>query len=143
MKLPPIVFVLGFAGLIPCFADPVWLLLSPLSAPGWMDGAWLAYVALVAGFMAGTFWGFSAPAAQGRDGMIGLVIASALLLMTWVGLLLPFKAAVAAMAVVYAVQFAAEIWRERALDTIPGYFKLRAQLTAGAVAALLLRLYIG
>ena len=140
MKLPPLVFVLGFAGLVPCFADPLWLLLSPLSAPAWLDAAWLAYVALVAGFMAGTFWGFSAPAAQGRDGMIGLVLAAAFLLASWISLLLPFKAAVIAIALVYAAQFAAELWRERALDTIPGYFKLRAQLSIGAIAALLLRL---
>lgn len=140
MRLPPLVFALGFAGLVPFFIDPLWLFLSPVSAPGWIDGVWLSYVALVAAFMAGTFWGFSAPAAQGRDGMIGLAIASALVLCTWLSLLLPFTAAVIAIAGVYALQFAAEIWRERALDTIPGYFKLRAQLTAGAIVALLLRL---
>jgi hypothetical protein len=139
MKLPPLVFVLGFAGLVPCFVDPVWLLLSPVSAPAWLDAAWLTYLALVAAFMAGTFWGFSAPAAQGRDGMIGLLIASAQVLATWVSLLLPFKVAIVALAVVFAVQLAAEIWRERALDTIPGYFKLRVQLSVGVVAALLLR----
>jgi hypothetical protein len=38
------------------------------------------------------------------------------------------------------LQIAAEIWRERALDTIPGYFRLRAQLTAGALVALAWRL---
>ena len=140
MKLPPLVFALGFAGQVPCFVDPLWLWLSPLSAPGWLDGAWLAYVALVAAFMAGTFWGFSAPAAQGRDGVIGLVVASAMLVAAWLSLLLPFNAAVVALAVLYAAQFAAEIWRERALDTIPGYFKLRAVLTGGALVSILLRL---
>lgn len=142
MKLPPLVFVLGFAGLIPCFADPLWLILSPLTMPAWLDAAWLAYAALIAAFMAGTFWGFSAPAAQGRDGMIGLLIASVLVLASWISLLLPFAAAVISLAVVYAVQLAAEIWRERALDTIPGYFKLRVQLTIGAVGALLLRVFL-
>ena len=44
------------------------------------------------------------------------------------------------IAAVYALQIAAEVWRERALDTIPGYFRLRAQLTAGALVALLWRL---
>lgn len=142
MKLPPLVFVLGFAGLVPCFVDPLWLLISPMSAPAWLDAAWLSYLALVAAFMAGTFWGFSAPAAQGRDGMIGLLIASALVLVSWVSLLLPFEAAVVAFAIVYAVQLAAEVWRERALDTIPGYFKLRVQLTIGVVAALMLRFFL-
>jgi hypothetical protein len=137
-----LVFVLGFAGLVPCFADPLWLVLSPLTAPAWLDAAWLTYTALIAAFMAGTFWGFSAPASQGRDGMIGLLIASALVLMTWISLLLPFKAAVIAIAIVYALQLGAEIWRERALDTIPGYFKLRVQLTIGGVGALLLRFFL-
>ncbi len=139
MRLPPLVFVLGFAGLVPCFADPIWLLLSPVSAPAWLDAAWLSYAALVAAFMAGTFWGFSAPAAQGRDGKIGLLIASVFVLASWISLLLPFEAAVIALAIIYALQLAAEVWRERALDTIPGYFPLRLQLTIGAVVALLLR----
>ena len=140
MKLPPLVFALGFAGLLPCFVGPLWLSLAPQSAPIWLDHLWLLWIALVASFMAGTFWGFSAPAAQGRDGMIGLLAASALMLLTWASTALPFKAAVAALAAVFALQLAAEIWRERALDTIPGYFRLRALLTAGAVAALLWRL---
>jgi hypothetical protein len=141
MKLPKLVFLLGYAGLLPCFAGPVWIA-STGGATSWLDHAWLMYIALVASFMAGTFWGFSAPAAQGRDGMIGLLIASGLLLVTWIAMVLPFKAAVASLAGVFVLQIAAEVWRERALDTIPGYFKLRLQLTIGAVAALLLRLVI-
>ena len=140
MRLPPLVFLLGFAGLVPCFADPIWLGLAHDAAPAWLDHAWILYIALVASFMAGTFWGFSAPAALGRDGMIGLVIASALMLATWIAVVLPFKAAVATLAGVYLLQIGAELWRERALDTIPGYFKLRAQLTVGVVVALAWRL---
>ena len=140
MRLPPLVFILGFAGLVPCFAAPIWLAAAAAGAPSWLDHAWLSYMALIASFMAGTFWGFSAPAAQGRDGMIGLLIASALVLLTWITTLLPFKSAVVTLGVVYVLQIAAEVWRERALDTIPGYFALRAQLTIGAVAALVLRL---
>ncbi len=140
MKLPPVVFLLGFAGLLPCFADPLWLSFAPASAPAWLDHLWITYVALVASFMAGTFWGFSAPAAQGVNGLLGLLIASLLMLLTWGAAVLPFKAAAGALALVYVLQIAAEVWRERALDTIPGYFRLRAQLTVGVVAALLWRL---
>ena len=140
MKLPPLVFLLGFAGLAPCLIGPLWLSVAPQSVPPWLDHLWLQWIALVASFMAGTFWGFSAPAAQGRDGMIGLLVASALMLLTWASTALPFKAAIAALAAVFALQIAAEVWRERALDTIPGYFRLRALLTVGAVAALLWRL---
>jgi hypothetical protein len=136
MRLPPIVFILGFAGLLPCFAAPIWITLADGAVYPWVDRAWLLYIGLVASFMAGTFWGFSAPAAQGRDGMLGLVVASALMLATWGALILPFKRAIVALGAVYALQIAAEIWRERALDTIPGYFRLRAQLTAGALVAL-------
>jgi len=142
MRLPPLVFILGYAGLLPCFAGPIWVAFTGSSTEG-LDRAWLLYVALVAAFMAGTFWGFSAPAAQGRDGLIGLLIASALVLLTFGAVILPFRAAVIALAIVYGLQIAAEVWRERALDTIPGYFRLRAQLTIGAVAALLLRLVLG
>src|ERR1044071_9019276 len=119
MKLPPLVFVLGFAGLLPCFLSPLWIAAAPNNAPAWLDHVWLLYVALVAAFMAGTFWGFSAPAAQGRDGMIGLLVASALVIATLVAAALPFKSAIAALAAVYLLQLAAEYWRERALDTIP------------------------
>ena len=63
MKLPRLVFLLGYAGLLPCFAGPIWVAIAGSSAPAWLDRAWLLYVALVASFMAGTFWGFSAPAA--------------------------------------------------------------------------------
>lgn len=136
MRLPPLVFVLGFAGLVPFFAGPVWVTVAPLSAPPWLDHLWLLYGALVASFMAGTFWGFSAPASQGSAGVAGLLVASVLMLLTWAGLALPFAPSLLALAGVFALQLLAELWRERALDTLPGYFRLRAILTAGAVAAI-------
>jgi hypothetical protein len=139
MKLPPLVFVLGFAGLLPCFAAPLWIVAAGRAVAPWLDHVWLLYIALVASFMAGTFWGFSAPAAQGRDGLIGLLVASALMLGTWIAVVLPFRAAIIALALVFVLQIAAELWRERALDTIPGYFRLRVQLTIGVLGALLLR----
>jgi hypothetical protein len=142
MKLPPLVFVLGFAGLVPFLAAPLWITVSAESAPPWLDHLWLTYGALVASFMAGTFWGFSAFASQGTQGMVGLVVASALMLITWAATALPFRAAAIALAGVYVVQLLAEIWRERALDTLPGYFRLRAQLTIGVIVAIGWRLLL-
>ena len=136
MRLPPLVFALGFAGLVPFFAGPLWLTLAPLSAPQSLDHMWLLYGALVASFMAGTFWGFSAPASQGSAGLVGLLLASVLMLLTWAALALPFAASLLALAGVFVLQLLAEMWRERALDTLPGYFRLRVILTVGAVAAI-------
>lgn len=136
MQLPPTVLLLGYSGLIPFLLGPAWLSLSPGTAPHWLDAAWLSYVALIASFMAGTFWGFALPAAQGPAGLLGLVISVVLMLLAWVATLLPFAPAMALLALVYLLLLAADFWRERVLDTVGGYFALRSTLTIGVLAAM-------
>jgi hypothetical protein len=143
MKLPPLVFVLGLCGLLPFLAGPFLLTFAPQwLEPQWVDHSWLMYGALISSFMSGTFWGFSAQAAQGPSGMLGLLIASVLLLLTWGSMLLPFEAAVIALGIVFMLLLGADVWRERVLDSIPGYFKLRVGLTVGVLVALTWRLLI-
>jgi hypothetical protein len=139
MHLPPAVQLLGYAGLIPFLIGPLWLTLSPASAPQWLDLAWLNYVALIASFMAGTFWGFALPASQGAAGLLGLLMSVLLMLMAWVATLLPFAASLALLGLVFLLLLAADFWRERVLDTIGGYFRLRTTLTLGVLVAMVWR----
>jgi hypothetical protein len=137
MKLPPLVMGLGYAGLVPFLAGPLWLTVAPASAPDWLDHVWLAYVTLIAAFMAGTFWGFALTAIQGPEGLLGVLAASGLMLLTWVSMWLSsFMGTLAVLAVVFLLLLLADFWRERTLDTIPGYFFMRTLLTAGVLVAI-------
>lgn len=140
MRLPLIVVALGYTGLIPFVIGPAWLTFQPETAPEWLDFVWVNYVTLLAAFLAGTFWGFALPAIQGPNGLIGMFIASVLMLLTWVtmSMVLPYE--LYALAGVFLLLLLADFWRERTLDTLPGYFKLRTTLTAGAIAAIAWRL---
>lgn len=140
MRLPMIVTLMGYAGLIPFLAGPLWLTASPGSAPAWLDSVWINYVTLLAAFLAGTFWGFALPAIQGPAGIFGMFIAAVLMLLTWVGMSFTGSYRLYALAVVFLLLLIADFWRERTLDTLPGYFALRSTLTAGAIAALAWRL---
>ena len=142
MRLPALVAALGYAGLLPFFAGPAWLALSPESAPAWLDQAWAAYVTLLAAFLAGTFWGFALPAIEGPNGQLGVFFASVLMLLTWLTMLFGFRLQLYGLAIVFALLLLADFWRERTLDTIPGYFTLRATLTTGAIAAIAWRIVL-
>jgi hypothetical protein len=142
MRLPLIVTVLGYVGFVPFLVGPGWLYFAPESAPAWLDRAWLAYVVLLAAFLAGTFWGFALPAIQGPAGMLGAFIASVLMLLTWLTMLMPHPEQLYALAAVFAMLLLADFWRERTLDTLPGYFTLRTTLTVGAIGAIAWRLML-
>lgn len=141
MRLPAIVIVMGYVGLIPFVAGPLWLTVSPASAPAWLDHVWLCYVTLIAAFLAGTFWGFALPALEGPAGIAGMLIASFFLLVIWLAMALPSQQLLL-LSVVFLLLLLADYWRERTLDTIPGYFKLRAVLTTGAIAAIAWRMLL-
>jgi hypothetical protein len=142
MRLPLIVTLLGYAGLLPFVAGPLWLTVSPQSAPAWLDQVWIDYVTLLAAFLAGTFWGFALPAIQGPNGLLGAFIASLLMLAIWLTMELAFDLRLYALAVVFALLLLADFWRERTLDTLPGYFMLRTTLTAGSIAAIAWRILL-
>ena len=136
MRLPLIVVLLGYAGLVPFVLGPAWLAFSPETAPEWLSAAWAGYVTLLAAFLAGTFWGFALPAIEGPNGLLGVFIASLLLLLTWVTMIVTSVWQLYLLALVFLLQLLADYWRERTLDTIPGYFRLRATLTVGAIASI-------
>lgn len=140
MRVPVWVSTLGYLGLFPFLAGPGWLMFSPDPAPVWLDRAWWMYTALLAAFLSGTFWGFALPMALGPAGSLGLVIASVLMGMTWIALMLPFESSLYALMAIFLLLLAADLWRERVLDTIPGYLALRSILTVGAIAAIAWRL---
>ena len=142
MKLPRFVILLGYAGLVPFFAGPLWLTFMPQTAPAWLDHIWTAYITLIAAFLAGTFWGFALMAAAGPEGRFGLFIASVLMLLTWVAMWLPFRLSLFGLALVFLLLLLADFWRERTLDTIPGYFMLRTLLTVGVLVAIAWRLLL-
>lgn len=136
MRLPPFVIALGIAGLLPMLIGPAWWAVSPQTAPHLLDHLWILYGALIASFMAGTFWGFALPAVEGTEGLIGVVIASLLMLLTWVAMALPYQAALYGLIGVFLLLLLADFWRERTLGSVIGYFVLRTGLTLGAIAAL-------
>lgn len=142
MRLPLLVTLLGYAGLIPFVIGPLWLTVARGSAPAWLDHAWIQYVTLLAAFLAGTFWGFALPAMQGPNGILGMFIASALLLLTWVTMTFAAAYQLYLLALVFLLQLLADFWRERTLDTIPGYFMLRVTLTVGAIGAIAWRILL-
>lgn len=140
MRLPLFVNLLGYAGMVPFLLGPAWLQFGGETAPPWLDAAWISYVALLAAFLAGTFWGFALPAAQGPAGVLGLFFGAVLMLLAWGAHQLPFEQQLYALAAVFGLLLAADFWRERTLDTLPGYFLLRTVLTGGAIAAIAWRL---
>lgn len=140
--LSPLAFWLGLSGLLPFFIGPAWLAFSPGTAPIWLDGLWHHYVALIASFMAGAFWGFALPLSGGSEGLKGLVVAVTLMLLSWAALALPFTASLLLLAVVFLLLLLADFWRERTLDSIEGYFRLRVLLTGGVLAAISWRLLL-
>lgn len=143
MGLPWMILAGAYLGLIPFLIGPAWVQFSPETMPAGLDAAWLSYVAMIAGFMAGTFWGFALPAAMGLAGMLGLVISVVLMFAAWASLLLPFEQSLWALAAVYLLLLLADYWRERTLDTIEGYFLLRSVLTVGVLLAIVWRLLLG
>jgi hypothetical protein len=136
VRLPWLVSALGYAGLLPFLLGPAWLTFAPATAPEWLDAAWAGYVTLLAAFLAGTFWGFALPAIEGPNGLLGMFIASGLLLLTWVTMVMTSVWQLYLLALVFLLQLLADYWRERTLDTIPGYFRLRVTLTAGALLSI-------
>ena len=57
--------------------------------------------------------------------------------------LLDFTWQLAGLALVFLLLLLADLWRERTLDTIGGYFRLRSALTAGVIVAIGWRVAIG
>lgn len=140
--LSPLAFWLGLSGLLPFIAGPLWLTLSPATAPAWLDTAWWHYVAMIASFMAGTFWGFAVPLSVGTAGFLGLMISVALMLLSWAAMALPIRSSLLLLGAVFLLLLLADYWRDRALDSIEGYFRLRALLTVGVVLAISWRLLL-
>ncbi|NGY05141.1 DUF3429 domain-containing protein [Solimonas terrae] len=143
MKLPPLLFVLGYAGLLPFAAGPLWLSVAPQSAPVWLDQAWLLYAALIAAFMAGSFWGLALLVLANPAGQLGLLMSAALMLLAWGAVLLPFSLSLLALTVVFVLLAAAEVWRERVLDPVSSYFRLRIALTLGVLICIAWRYQLG
>lgn len=127
---------LGLLGLIPFFAAPFWLTVSPGTVPQSLDYLWLNYAALIASFMAGTFWGMALVAARSAARTAAMLLSNGLMLATWVAMQLDFGASMAALAAIFALLFFAELWRERAVAPLPGYMRLRLLLTLGVLASL-------
>ncbi|HSW12755.1 MAG TPA: DUF3429 domain-containing protein [Solimonas sp.] len=136
MNLPKAVLLLGYLSLVPFILAPAWLTLSPQTAPPALDQLWLAWMGMVAAFMAGTFWGFALPAVQGPEGLLGIGISVLLVVAAWGALVLPFPGSLAGFALVFLLLLLADFWRERTLDTIGGYFRLRSTLTVGVLVAI-------
>jgi hypothetical protein len=139
MSLPLWIRLLGYAGLVPFLAGPLWLWLAPQTAPAQLDHWWLSYAALLASFLAGSFWGIALTAIEGPDGKFGILVASLLMLLAWAASALPFSLALLGLGLVFLLLLLADFWRERTLGSVEGYFILRTTLTVGVLVALVWR----
>lgn len=142
MRLPPLLYLLGYAGLLPFFAAPLWLTVSPQTAPGWLDQAWLSYAAMIASFMAGSFWGLALVVIENPAGLLGSVFSAVLMFAAWIALLLPFHQTLYLLALVFLLLAIGEWWRERTLDPMSSYLYLRISLTVGVLLAMLWRILL-
>lgn len=140
--LSPLAFWLGLSGLLPFLIGPLWLTLSPATAPPWLDAAWHQYLALIASFMAGTFWGFAVPLSGGTAGLLGLLMSVSLMLLSWAAMALPFEQSLLMLGAVLLLLLLADFWRDRVLDSIEGYFRLRLILTVGVLLSISWRLLL-
>ena len=75
--------------------------------------------------------------------MIGMALSAVLFIMSWATLALPFRECLYALAGVFVLLVAAEVWRERTIDPLSGYFTLRATLTIGVLATIAWRVMLG
>ena len=142
MRLPPLIYALGYSGLIPFVIGPLWLTVSPATAPEWLDRLWLLYVAMIASFMAGTLWGMAIFTAEGPNGLFGMALSTVLMLLAWGAMAFSFNASLIALGIVFVLLVLAEIWRERVLDPLSGYFTLRLSLTTGVLVCIGWRLLL-
>ena len=142
MPLPRLVYLLGYAGLIPFLLGPAWITFSPDTTPAWLDVAWKQYAGVIASFMAGSFWGLALLASEGPEGKFGLVIATLLAASSWIAMVLPFQEELHALIFVFLAQLLAEFWRERVLDPMSGYFFMRVTLTLGVLVSIVWRLML-
>lgn len=140
--LSPLAFWLGLSGLLPFLVGPLWLMLSPATAPAWLDAAWHQYLAMITSFMAGTFWGFAVPLSGGTGGLLGLLMSAGLMLLSWAAMALPFGQSLMMLGAVLLLLLLADFWRDRVLDSIEGYFRLRVILTIGVLVCIGWRLLL-
>lgn len=105
LKLPPLVFVLGYA-------------------------------VMIAGFMAGSFWGMALQVVNASSGRLGLMAAIALMLLALLTLALPAGWTLPALGAIFLLLLMMEWWRERVFDPRSGYLSLRVGLTAGVLVTL-------
>jgi hypothetical protein len=140
--LSPLAFWLGLSGLLPFFAGPLWLTLSPASVPVWLDAVWRDYLAMIASFMAGTLWGFAMRRTGDVAGLAALIAAVSLMLLSWGAMLLPFRVSLALFAAVFLLLLLTDVLRERGPDSIRGYLRLRLILTAGVLSCIGWRLLL-
>jgi hypothetical protein len=81
--------------------------------------------------------------AEGPSGIAGMAMSAVLMLLAWAALLLPFRESLYALSAVFVLLVLAEVWRERTIDPLSGYFTLRATLTIGVLATIAWRLLLG
>src|SRR3546814_20250514 len=108
MRLPSLLYVLGYAGLLPFIAGPLWLSVSPTTAPLWLDQAWLLSAALIAAFMAGSFRGLALIVIEDPAGPLGLLMSAAFMLLGWFSILVPFALSPASLTAVFLLLARAE-----------------------------------
>lgn len=133
---------LGFAGLIPFGAAPVWALSNP-DLLEWMLHAQLAYGACILSFLGGIRWGVALlptqSSVQGGVSWSALAVSVAPSIFAWLALLTPVPAALCMLSTGLAGCAALDF---RHAPYPPWFQALRVCLSAGAITSLLFSLLI-
>lgn len=142
-KLSPLVFILGYLGLVPFIVAPAWMSISPATVPAWLDPAWLTYAIAIAAFMAGSFWGMGLFVVESPSGQLGLLLAATQAALAALTVLVPPPWTLAWLALVFTLLAVSELWREHSFDPHSGYLRLRLGLTLGVLICLGWRAALG
>lgn len=127
---------LGLAGLIPFWALALGMAFGPPALRPAFTTALLAYGATILSFLGGAHWGVAARDEARADWLrLGWGVTPSLI--AWAALLAGADLGLAILIVGLGAAFAVD---RRLFADAPGYRKLRAVLTAGAVGALILAL---
>ena len=152
--LPPLMLVLGYAGLSPFVLLSVMMLHAAFVGPGLQSSSvfglyapylFISYSAIILSFLSGTLWSRNGYAAESTKNELLLVGSNLLALIAWLALILVYFSSVMTLLAVSLLiaGFASVLLLERSIMTTnKSYWRLRLYLTSAVIATQLLVLFL-
>ena len=152
--LPPLMLVLGYAGLGPFVLLSVMMLHAAFVGPGLQSSSvfglytpylFISYSAIILSFLSGTLWSRNGYAPESTQNELLLLGSNFLALIAWLALILVYFSSVMTMLAVSLLiaGFASVLLCERSIMvTNKSYWRLRLHLTGTVIATQLLVLFL-